>query len=329
MKPFLKAYILELALVWSALGLYFIFPFGDFEYTPSSGMYFKESNAVKILFYLACSYTIIAVLVVFKKQKANELTKAVFLLDSLSSRSYSLEVKHTFLFYLVKFFFIPLMVPATVYYFNRSLDIFLYSVITDNTVIGYFNGFVFPLLVNVIATIALAYYSFGYLVDSTKLKSKVKSVEPTMFGWIVVLICYAPFFWLAIQVIPFHTKDIVFFVNQEVTFIVRIGLLFVMLFKVWSIASLGAKCSNLTNRGIVSKGPYKWIRHPHYLAKLIVWWVTFLPVLIHNYWAIGSMIFWTMIYVLRALTEENHLQSDKDYVEYCSKVKWRFIPYVF
>jgi hypothetical protein len=32
---------------------------------------------------------------------------------------------------------------------------------------------------------------------------------------------------------------------------------------------------------------------------------------------------------MRAITEENHLSSDKDYIEYKKKVKWKFIPGVF
>ena len=36
---------------------------------------------------------------------------------------------------------------------------------------------------------------------------------------------------------------------------------------------------------------------------------------------------WSMIYLLRALTEEDHLRRvDGDYAAYASRVRWRFIP---
>jgi protein-S-isoprenylcysteine O-methyltransferase Ste14 len=41
------------------------------------------------------------------------------------------------------------------------------------------------------------------------------------------------------------------------------------------------------------------------------------------------MGFWSFIYFLRAVTEERHLSSDPDYLAYCKRVPYRFIPGVF
>ena len=42
---------------------------------------------------------------------------------------------------------------------------------------------------------------------------------------------------------------------------------------------------------------------------------------------IASMVGWSLIYTLRALTEESHLRSvDAEYERYCQRVKYRFIP---
>lgn len=90
--------------------------------------------------------------------------------------------------------------------------------------------------------------------------------------------------------------------------------------------SLGTKCSNLTNRGIVKIGAYKFVRHPAYISKNLVWWLTLAPVLMDNNFAFLSMIVWSFIYFMRAITEEKHLLNDKEYQEYCAKVKYRFIP---
>ena len=58
--------------------------------------------------------------------------------------------------------------------------------------------------------------------------------------------------------------------------------------------------------------------------------VTLIPAFaLYDFWIIGTMVFWTVIYILRAVTEENHLLADEDYVAYCSQVKWRFIPNIF
>jgi hypothetical protein len=44
--------------------------------------------------------------------------------------------------------------------------------------------------------------------------------------------------------------------------------------------SLFTKASNLTNRGIVDWGPYRYIRHPGYLGKNMFWLMTLIPVLV-------------------------------------------------
>jgi len=123
-----------------------------------------------------------------------------------------------------------------------------------------------------------------------------------------------------------YTNDFAFFINESFTFLIWILLIPLHLFKLWCVLSLGFKCSNLTNRGIVVKGPYKWIRHPHYMVKLLIWWITFMPVILTSHIYILGMLFWTIIYYLRAITEEEHLKNDNTYKDYIEKVNYRFIP---
>ena len=43
-----------------------------------------------------------------------------------------------------------------------------------------------------------------------------------------------------------------------------------------------------------------------------------------------SLSGWTMIYVLRAITEERHLlMLDNGYAQYTQQVRWRFVPGVW
>ena len=96
---------------------------------------------------------------------------------------------------------------------------------------------------------------------------------------------------------------------------------------VWASVALGFKASNLTNRGIVAKGPYKYVRHPAYASKNLSWWIMAIPFIIsQGAVAVLGMAIVTFGYFLRALTEERHLSMDPDYVEYCKKVKYMFIP---
>ena len=107
----------------------------------------------------------------------------------------------------------------------------------------------------------------------------------------------------------------------------RVAIIALIAIFVWATIALGTKCSNLTNRGIVGRGPYKYVRHPAYASKNAAWWLTVLPVL--SFGAFVSMAAWSFLYYLRAATEERHLSRDADYVEYRKKVKHMFVPGIF
>ena len=95
-----------------------------------------------------------------------------------------------------------------------------------------------------------------------------------------------------------------------------------------STAVFGLRFSNLTHRGILTRGPYAWIRHPAYLGKNLAWWAENLANFASPIQAF-YLLACNAIYVLRALTEERHLRLDPDYRAYCEKVRWRFIPGVW
>lgn len=317
-------------MIWSGLGLYCLIPFGDLAYELQLGLYYTESKAIEILFYLAFIYSVIGIPLFLAKSKKENSSKLLYLVNSLAKKTFDSKTKNIALIFCVKLFFIPLMIPWTVEFAVLIKGMLFDTTKTYSSFVLYFNEYLFLLMTYLIGFVALLFYSFGYLIESHFFNNKIKSVDCTLMGWSVTLICYPLFITFVLIAIPFYTNDMGFFKSQEITFIIRVFLLIVMTFKIWSIAILGAKCSNLTNRGIVTKGPYRWVRHPHYLAKLIVWWVTLIPAFaLYDFWIVGTMIFWTIIYVLRALTEEDHLLKDEDYVAYCSRVKWRFIPYLY
>jgi len=223
------------------------------------------------------------------------------------------EEKVAYLFLLVKLFFLPIMVN---FFFQN------YSSLISN--IKSFSWF--PFLLTLIFFIDTFIFAAGYAVEFPFLGNMVRSVEPTFFGWFVALICYPPFNSVAGQYVPWGANDYAVFWGGTWTNIIRIIIVALLIIYVWATIALGFKSSNLTNRGIVSKFPYSVIRHPAYVSKSMVWWITLLPAISLTFAA--GMLFWTAIYFFRAYTEERHLSQDKDYLEYCAKVKYRFIPFV-
>ena len=165
----------------------------------------------------------------------------------------------------------------------------------------------------------------GYLTESKYLKNEIKSVEPTLLGWIVCLWCYPPFNAFSFKIFDYH-----FIYIKELPANIHTILLCIItvLWGVfaWASFSLGFKASNLTNRGIIDTGPYRFVRHPAYSAKLMVW---IIQALFFGFYSIGILIGFIMIYGLRAWTEERHLSKDMAYIDYKKRVPWMIFPKLF
>jgi protein-S-isoprenylcysteine O-methyltransferase Ste14 len=224
------------------------------------------------------------------------------------------EEKMAILFMGVKIFFLPLMIKFCLGNYGALKNM------TDNFMW-------YPFALTLIFTLDTIVFTFGYTFEFKSLNNVVKSVEPTLFGWVVALICYPPFNGMVGKHIPWGASDYAHFWTPEWTIFFQIILLGFLLTYLWATFALGPKASNLTNRGIVSRFPYSIVRHPAYISKNLVWWITMIPIINWKF-ALG-MSFWTLIYFFRAITEERHLLKDPDYVKYCKKVKWRFIPYIY
>ncbi len=330
----IRAILLELLLIGLGLLLYTVFPFFQFFFLGSGNFGIHPSGFLigNGLYFLALVYALVLPVVFHRYQKDGKTPKSTIVFEKLKTRAFDKEFWFCLRIFVLKFLFIPLMYLGAIY-FGEIAFVKLFSLhrldASNWTLVDWINKYIFGSFIHWMMTIVLVVYAFGYCVESDLLENNIKSVDNTVMGWAVTIICYAPIYPLVFYVIPMGAQDFAFFKNHEITAIVRIILLLIVAFKVWSIFVLGTKSSNLTNRGIVTKGPYRWVRHPHYLSKVMVWWIGVIPSLIENYWLIGGMIFWTTIYVLRGLTEEQHLKRDPEYVAYMNKVKWRFVPGVF
>ncbi len=166
-------------------------------------------------------------------------------------------------------------------------------------------------------------FSLGYLIESKYLKNEIKSVEPTFLGWLVCLWCYPPFNVFSFKPLDFYIIRFSLSYPNWLHVTVLCAITFLWAIFVWASVALGFKASNLTNRGIVKSGPYRFVRHPAYTAKLLIW---ILQGVFFAQFGIFILLGFILIYVLRAWTEEHHLSRDPDYLAYKQSVRWWFIP---
>jgi protein-S-isoprenylcysteine O-methyltransferase Ste14 len=233
------------------------------------------------------------------------------------------------LFFLVKLIYVPLM---SVFFFNNGRALlanghkffFNWPITIKGQII-----LIYYFIFDIILTIDTVYFLFGYLFEFKSWKNELRSVEPTFLGWAVALACYPPFNDTTSRIFGWGSTDDLIFTSTLATLIAAIFSISMFFIYVWATVALGTKSSNLTNRGIVSRGPYKYVRHPAYISKNLSWLITSIPVIIKSPFAIISILIWATIYFIRALTEERHLLADPDYQAYCEKVRYRFIPGIF
>jgi len=179
-------------------------------------------------------------------------------------------------------------------------------------------------------------FTAGYLIELPRLRNEIRSVDPTLLGWAVALACYPPFNKLTGAILGSPFSEFPQF-DSAFAHAALNGLLLAATRRLL----MGVHRARLQGQqpdapGKSSRaGRTRLVRHPAYVCKSISWWIASIPLVslafVESTWsgvlAVASVAAWALIYVLRALTEEDHLKRvDGEYVAYAAKVRYRFIP---
>jgi protein-S-isoprenylcysteine O-methyltransferase Ste14 len=114
-------------------------------------------------------------------------------------------------------------------------------------------------------------FTLGYLVESRRAGNQIRSVDPTLLGWTAALLCYPPFNGITGAILGSQVSDFPQFEHPTTHLVMNLAVLALMAGYASASVALGLKASNLTHRGIVSRGPYALVRHPAYLCKNLAW----------------------------------------------------------
>lgn len=348
MKNFLKNYLSTILFIFIAYiffyynGFYNNFLIKDFSFSFNTNFIINSFSLYIYIFILYIIFLIPFYIYYSDKSKARIIIN--YIVKKIKNSSYIInkEEKISLLAWIVKLFFAPLMVFWLLsQIFTIINNIYLsYNdiyILKENFYL-FFNKHLFWNLMWIILFVDLLFFTIWYLIEIPFLKNKIRSVEPTFFWWFIVLICYPPFNSHTSDIIWWYSSDFPKFTNEYIHII--LNSLIIISMSIYSRASISLwfKASNLTNRWIVKKWPYKYIRHPAYISKNIAWWIGWMPLLFWNlikwqykefFIVIISLSIRSYIYYLRAITEENHLSLDIDYINYKKEVKYKFIPKIF
>lgn len=79
---------------------------------------------------------------------------------------------------------------------------------------------------------------------------------------------------------------------------------------------------------VISTGLYGVVRHPMYLATLLMFLP--IPLILQSFWGLIPIAIYPVVIVVRILNEEKVLEKGLEgYTEYKKKVKYRIIPFVW
>ncbi|MEW4468352.1 isoprenylcysteine carboxylmethyltransferase family protein [Parasphingorhabdus sp. JC815] len=218
----------------------------------------------------------------------------------------------------VKGFFLAFMISILPGGFGELIRLDIAQIIDDPVAIARW-------LIIAMFVVDVQFATVGYLLTMKPLDSHIRTANPYLAGWVAALICYPPFI-LMDGPLDYHvnTADWAYWFAGHQTILTIWGGMLVILTAVyaWSTVAFGLRFSNLTHRGILTHGPYRFTKHPAYVAKNIYWWLATLPFLATSN-SLTDMVRNTVImavvsgvYFWRAKTEEKHLLSDPAYKQY-------------
>ncbi len=218
--------------------------------------------------------------------------------------------------WLVKGFFLPLMFV----YLSRQVM----PLAAAPTLLPADASAAYDIAWGLVFLVDLGFVTVGYVLTLRLLGTEIRSTDPTMLGWVVALAVYYPF-WDTVRDAFFAYDDDLYWgglLRGEPLLYAGWGGLIIAFMTVHALTtvSFGLRFSNLTHRGIITDGPFRFTKHPHYITKNLSWWMISLPFIaatpgqaVQNSLLLLGVNF---IYFMRAWTEERHLSRDPDYVAY-------------
>lgn len=174
----------------------------------------------------------------------------------------------------------------------------------------------------------------GYTLTLRVFDSHIRSSNPLLLGWGVAIMCYPPFWSM------FHDHYLAYgnppgwqdwLADDPWAHALWGGAIVALIFiYAWATVAFGLRFSNLTHRGILTGGPYRFTKHPAYVAKNAFWWLTAVPFISDAGFSEAMrtsilLLLLNLVYFLRARTEERHLSSDSTYVAYAAWINERGI----
>lgn len=104
---------------------------------------------------------------------------------------------------------------------------------------------------------------------------------------------------------------------------------FLLVFWVMKVNSFASRTIRVeAGQKVISSGPYRFVRHPMYLAFVVMF--LFVPLALGSYVALPAFALLIPVIAFRLLNEEKVLRRElPGYAEYCLRTRCRLVPYLW
>ena len=228
-------------------------------------------------------------------------------------------VAHHWRAWVVKAFFTAFMVSIVPGNFASLVSVSMADVLASPVSVAVWT-------INLLFLIDVHLATVGYILTMKPLDAHIRTANPYALGWIAALACYPPFLLMDGGPLDYRVAapGWEFWLGGHPVLLGLWGAMLAVLAGcyAWATMAFGLRFSNLTHRGVITHGPYAITRHPAYVSKNIMWWLSHLPFLVTGAsWVDGlrnTVLIAAVsgIYYLRAKTEEKHLLADPAYRAY-------------
>ncbi|MGL5651128.1 MAG: methyltransferase family protein [Paraclostridium sp.] len=177
-----------------------------------------------------------------------------------------------------------------------------------------------------IITFFITFYFIKKNPEFLSRRAKVKQTKESIKTPLILKAYYLAFILPGID-FRFYWSNVELWIVILSNIIVFASYIFIFyVFKKNSYASTVIQVENEQN--VISSGPYAVVRHPMYLGMVIM--SLFMPIALGSYISIIPMFFIIPITIIRIKNEEEMLLKNLNgYKNYCSKIKYRLIPFIW
>lgn len=193
--------------------------------------------------------------------------------------------------------------------------------------INYWQAWVYILVLFIPMSILVRYL---YKNDPKLLERRMRMKERQTTQKLVIALSFL--FFLPAYIIPgfdvrFGWSNVPLIVVVIADVVVLFGyLMFALVLKTNSYASRVIEVEK--GQKVITTGPYVIVRHPMYLAVLILY--AFSPLALGSFWAMIPLVLLIILLVARIKGEEKELLENLEgYKEYVAKTKYRLVPRIW